>query len=166
MLLNSHISAYARCLAGKVCGLVRSTWGTSQGEDKPGARDRILNTKAARRACAGQTFPHIQGHLRCTGSFWALMAVVNRSTLDPHRASPLTHLRLCAWAPGTTNLQPEQRYVRNRLTCGTPGTFHEWQCGRNVWNGSTPPGYCVVWRTLDPRGVGGRGLAQRQEQGV
>ena len=34
MLLNSHISAYARCLAGKVCGLVRSTWGTSQGEDK------------------------------------------------------------------------------------------------------------------------------------
>ena len=35
MLLNSHISAYARCLAGKVCSLVRSTWGTSQGEDKP-----------------------------------------------------------------------------------------------------------------------------------
>ena len=50
MLLNSHISAYARCLAGKVCGLVRSTWGTSLGENKPGARDRILNTKGARRA--------------------------------------------------------------------------------------------------------------------
>ena len=50
MLLNSHISAYTRCLAGKVCGLVRSTWGTSQGEDKPGARDTILNTKVARRA--------------------------------------------------------------------------------------------------------------------
>ena len=36
---------------------MRSTWGTSQGEDKLGARDRILNTKVARRACAGQTFP-------------------------------------------------------------------------------------------------------------
>ena len=50
MLLNSRISAYARCLAGKVCGLVRSTWGTSQGEDKLGARDKILNTKVACRA--------------------------------------------------------------------------------------------------------------------
>ena len=37
MSLNSHISAYARCLAEKVCGVVRSTWGTSQGEDKLGA---------------------------------------------------------------------------------------------------------------------------------
>ena len=54
MLLNSHILAYARCLAGKVCGLVRSTWGTSQGEDKLGARDKILHTKVARRACAGR----------------------------------------------------------------------------------------------------------------
>ena len=53
----SRISAYARCLAGKVCGLVRSTWGTSLGEDKPGARDQILNTKVAHRARAGQTFP-------------------------------------------------------------------------------------------------------------
>ena len=50
VLLNSHISAYTRCLAEKVCGLVRSTWGTSQGEDKLGARDKILNTKVARRA--------------------------------------------------------------------------------------------------------------------
>ena len=50
MLLNSHISAYARCIADKVCGLVRSTWGTSQGEDEPGARDKILNAKVARRA--------------------------------------------------------------------------------------------------------------------
>ena len=53
MLLNSHISAYTRCLAEKVCGLERSTWGTSQGEDKLGARgprDKILNTKVARRA--------------------------------------------------------------------------------------------------------------------
>ena len=46
MLLNStnstnHISAYARCIAGKVCGLLRSTWGTSKGEDKLGARDEI-----------------------------------------------------------------------------------------------------------------------------
>ena len=41
VLLNSHISAYTRCLAEKGCSLVRSTWGTSQGEDKPGARDLI-----------------------------------------------------------------------------------------------------------------------------
>ena len=54
MLLNSHISAYTSCLAEKVCGLVRSTWGTSQGEDKLGARDKILNTKVACRACAGR----------------------------------------------------------------------------------------------------------------
>ena len=54
MLLNSHISAYARCLAEKVCGLVRSTWGTSQSEDKLGARDKKLNTMVARWACAGR----------------------------------------------------------------------------------------------------------------
>ena len=53
MLLNSHILAYATCFARKVCGLVRPIWGTSLGEDKLGARDRILNTKVARRACAG-----------------------------------------------------------------------------------------------------------------
>ena len=50
MLLNSHILASARCLAWKVCGLVWSTWGTSQEEDKLGARDKILNTNVARRA--------------------------------------------------------------------------------------------------------------------
>ena len=50
MLLNSHISAYATYFAWKVCGLVRPTWGTSRGEDKFGARDKILNTKVARRA--------------------------------------------------------------------------------------------------------------------
>ena len=55
MLLNSHIPAYATCFAGKVCSLVRSTWGTSLGKDKLGARDRILNTKVARWACAGRT---------------------------------------------------------------------------------------------------------------
>ena len=53
MLLNSHISAYARCAAEKVCGLVQSTWGTSRGEDELGAIDKILGTKVARRACAG-----------------------------------------------------------------------------------------------------------------
>ena len=58
MLLKSHISAYARYLAGKVCGLMRSTWGTSQGEDKLAARDKILNTKVARWACAGKHSPH------------------------------------------------------------------------------------------------------------
>ena len=50
VLLNSHISAYTRCLTEKVCGLVRPTWGTSQGQDKLGARDKILNTKVACRA--------------------------------------------------------------------------------------------------------------------
>ena len=54
MSLNSHISAYARCLARKVCGLVQSTWGTFQGEDKLGARDKILNTKVVCWACAGR----------------------------------------------------------------------------------------------------------------
>ena len=53
MLLNSHFSAYATCFAWKVCSLVRPTWGTSLGEDKLGARDGILDTKVARRACAG-----------------------------------------------------------------------------------------------------------------
>ena len=57
MLLNSHISACAICFAGKVCGPVQSIWGTSLGEDKFGARARILNTKVARQARAGQTFP-------------------------------------------------------------------------------------------------------------
>ena len=56
MLLISHISVYARCLAGKVCGVVQSAWGTSLDEDKPGARDKILDTKVAHRARAGQTF--------------------------------------------------------------------------------------------------------------
>ena len=62
LFLNSLIFAYARCLAGKVCGLVKSTWGTSLGEDKLGARDTIP-TKVARRACAGcvpgKHFPNI-----------------------------------------------------------------------------------------------------------
>ena len=57
MLLLSHISANARCLAEKICGLVRSTWGTTRGENNLGARDKILNAKVAHRACAGQTFP-------------------------------------------------------------------------------------------------------------
>ena len=38
------------CFAGKVCGPVRSTWGTSLGGDKLGAGARILYTKVARRA--------------------------------------------------------------------------------------------------------------------
>ena len=59
MLLNSHIPDYAMCFARKVCGLVRSTWGTSLGGDKLGARDRILNTKVGRRVRAWQTFPPI-----------------------------------------------------------------------------------------------------------
>ena len=34
MLLSSHVSAYARCFAWKICSLVACTWGTSLGEDK------------------------------------------------------------------------------------------------------------------------------------
>ena len=37
--------------------LMRSTWGSSLGEDKLGARDRILNTEVAHQARTGQTFP-------------------------------------------------------------------------------------------------------------
>ena len=57
MLLTSHISACAPCFAGKVCSPVRSTWGTSLGDDKLVARARILKTKVAHQARAGQTFP-------------------------------------------------------------------------------------------------------------
>ena len=56
MLLNSHISAYATCIAGKVCGPVRSTWGTSLGEDKLGAKARIVHTKVARLSFCPITF--------------------------------------------------------------------------------------------------------------
>ena len=49
MLLNSQILAHATCFAGKVCGPVQSTWGTSRGENKIGARARILSTKVARQ---------------------------------------------------------------------------------------------------------------------
>ena len=85
MLLNSHISAYTRCLAGKVCGLVRSTSGTSLGEDKLGARDKILNTKVACRACAGQTFPPGPNTPR---SF--LLQRSHRSSSPPPRPPPAT----------------------------------------------------------------------------
>ena len=50
MSFNSYIPAYATCFAGKDCAPVRSTWGTSLGEDELGARARILNSKVARRA--------------------------------------------------------------------------------------------------------------------
>ena len=57
MLLNSHILAHAMCLTRKVCSLVWSTWGTSLGGDKFGARDRILNTKVA---CCANIPPLLQ----------------------------------------------------------------------------------------------------------
>ena len=50
MLLNSHISAYARCLARKVCGLVRSTWGTSLVGDTIGAREYKGSAPGVHRA--------------------------------------------------------------------------------------------------------------------
>ena len=57
----SHSPAYATCFAQKVCGLVRSTWGTLLGGDKLGAGDRILNTKVPRP-------PHVQPPPRVHGS--------------------------------------------------------------------------------------------------
>ena len=82
MLLNSHISAYATCLAGEVCGVVRSTWGTSQGEDILGARDKISITKVARwaNARAGQTFPICAFQWMQSSSSWEV-AVVHRVSL-------------------------------------------------------------------------------------
>ena len=45
----------------KVCGPVQSTWGTSLGEDKLGARARILNTKVVHWARPRQLFPLWRG---------------------------------------------------------------------------------------------------------
>ena len=39
------------------CGLVRSTWGTSLGGAKLGARDEILNTKVAHRGMGRANIP-------------------------------------------------------------------------------------------------------------
>ena len=93
MVLNSHISAYARCLARKVCGLVRST---SRGEDTLGARDRTLTTKVVCRACAGRApgkhtplrallramIPHVH-----TLTLWGLAVVGpwRRMQMEPRR---------------------------------------------------------------------------------
>ena len=112
MLLNSHISAHARCLAGKVCGLVRSTQGTSLGEDKLGARDKILNTKVARRACAGQTFPpHRRRGFPAPGLHWAAPPAFRLTPADgPPPASaprPPAPSRYPPCAP-----LPARRYLR------------------------------------------------------
>ena len=109
MLLNSHISAYTRCLAEKVCGLVWSTWGTSQGEDKLGARDKILNTKVARRACAGQTFPLCRVFASCmTCTQGVVVSGIKEGDYankppPPHANGPPTrrknHGHPCQWPP-------------------------------------------------------------------
>ena len=52
---------------------MQSTWGTSLGEDKLGATDKVLNTKVARRARAGQTF---------------LLYMLQNGTLPPPCRSP------------------------------------------------------------------------------
>ena len=96
MLLNSHMSAYARCLAGKVCSLVRSTWGTSRGEDNLGARDRIRNTKVARRARARQTFPHGPDRGPCTGALHNGVSGVSAVPTRQVQALPIAQqLRSC-----------------------------------------------------------------------
>ena len=82
VLLNSHISAYATCLARKVCGLVRSTWGTSLGGDKLGARNGILNTKVAHWARAGQTFPQLRVPIVVHPHFAVFPCCIHRSRAD------------------------------------------------------------------------------------
>ena len=100
MLLNSHISAYTRCLAEKVCGLVPSTWGTSQGEDELGARDKILNTKLAPRACAGQTFP-----------LWALPVcdILIYSQCNNHWEMPFQEIIFCAMFVPVIHPEPPKK---------------------------------------------------------
>ena len=72
MLLNCHISACAWCLAGKVCGLVRSTWGTSLGGDKLGARVGYLIQRWRAGHAPGKHSP--QG-LQSSGCLWGTTAV-------------------------------------------------------------------------------------------
>ena len=92
MLLNSHISAYATCFAPKDCGLVRS----SLGGDKLGDRDRILNTKVARRACGGRA-PGKHSPIR-GGNFPPLAALSPHPLLASHPTVP-AH-KLCALVMG------------------------------------------------------------------
>ena len=119
MLLNTHISADARCVAGKVCGLVRSTWGTSLGEDKLGARDKILNTKVARRACAGQTFPQCyplvvrsmsrQFALGFVSFFWCIhppQALGRALNSFAAHSTFATHPSRSPWQPTVTSIPP------------------------------------------------------------
>ena len=63
MLLNSHISAYARCLPGKVCGLVRSTWGISLGLEI-GYLIQRYRAGDAPGACWANIPPMAHGYLR------------------------------------------------------------------------------------------------------
>ena len=119
VLLNSHISAYARYLAGKVCGPVRSTGGTSLGEDKLGARDRILNTKVARRACARQTFPCDLQRQRLASSMLRVCSVW----------APLARGFLCPWYALRVHLSttPYQFFVVWEPSIAR-GKRKEWVC--------------------------------------
>ena len=118
MLLNSHISANAGCLAGKVCGLVRSTWETPQGEDKPGARDKILNTKVARRVRAGQTLPHsdtCQMNACTSGMEQAMRTIYFQKKLKPVCALRCTNQHASSREPRDAGMPPI-----SLLRAGTP----------------------------------------------
>ena len=56
-MLKFSISSYAACFVGKICVPLWLTLGAPLGEGKSGVTVRIVNTKGARRARAGQTPP-------------------------------------------------------------------------------------------------------------
>ena len=57
-------------LLNSVCGLVWFTWGTSQGEDKLGTRDKILNTKVRAGHAPGARREHSPGNQANQGTGW------------------------------------------------------------------------------------------------
>ena len=87
---------------------LRSTWGTSQGEAKPGARDKILDTKVARRACAGQTFP--QGRT-CGGGAVGVAGVPFALGGPARLCAPLTHSPT-TFCPGLLDPCPFRSFAR------------------------------------------------------
>ena len=118
MLLNSHISAYATCLAGKVCGLVRPT---SRGEDKRGARDKILNTMVACRACAGQHSPVANCCMEIRAPSGSAVGCAMRDTVNGHRPLAAGKTRwhcIVALCRGVTVIRvaPGCSHVRNWRT--------------------------------------------------
>ena len=131
MLLNSHILAYVMCFAWKVCGVVRSTWGTSLGEDKLGARDKILNTKVVCRACAGCALgKHSPNELimlvisqpDVMAYGWACFP---RSVAVPPTSSQVQMSGSAAWV-GTAQQSPSHTHIVHRTPCLYDGVSCLW----------------------------------------